>query len=198
MNLGHTAKNAPEKSNVLTLANCPVNGKVAALACCPTFIYRAILSLFSQVVYLQICFLEKLKTQASSFSQYYTEMFFHTDCDKAYRTIILTYSWEDLRTTVISRKQLFHEEHFRTNQRKLEHMNAFTITWSFFLWVLQWNGFLRHSIFYSLPQFPLFFSVLLESALLFKLLIFQFVFKFDLTSFQQLPKAWDLFFISSL
>lgn len=71
-------------------------------------------------------------------------------------------------------------------------------TWSFFLWVFQWDRFLRHSIFYSLPQFPLFFSVLLESALLFKLLIFQLVFKFHFTSFQQLPKAWDLFFISSL
>ena len=56
--------------------------------------------------------------------------------------------------------------------KSIKNRNVFTVTWSFFLWVLQWNGFLRHSIFYSLPQFPLLFTVLLESALLFKLFVF--------------------------
>lgn len=34
-------------------------------------------------------------------------MFSHSDCDKAHRTTILTYSWEDLKTRVITRKQCY-------------------------------------------------------------------------------------------
>lgn len=75
------------------LSKLPVNGKVAALVCCSMFIYRAILSLFSQVLYLQICFLDKLNAEVSSSShEYYIKTFSHTNCDKAYRTTILTYS----------------------------------------------------------------------------------------------------------
>lgn len=68
MNFGNTVKNAPEKSKVLTLANCQWMGKWHGML--PDIYLQRNSEFVIQVLYLQICFLNILKAEASSFSQW--------------------------------------------------------------------------------------------------------------------------------